>query len=362
MLLPRVASGLALCASVLAGHDQRSTQPGGGCVKPGQCTPPPSKFSRVLPVTPRQQWNSAGGFCGSMSIQTGALAHGAWISQDLVRKANTFGAGHCDGGTPGHPGKEKLGCEVGALNIGQTAANLKLVYDEWDYNSTKPQSPRYKKWMKSHLAKGHAIVWLVMCKGDNPCPYPNACPNGGAFGHVEPVWGIFSNHSLDDPEIYPDDWIVHSSDQDLNPYYRPFHTLEDSTKMDGNCATAQAGYGRNEMYPCINDQTDYGIAIMGIEGGGLPVALAVDSQDEPSTRSGQLPSMMSATVTVSNLTLGAQYVLYRYRGVHSLPVDGGSPSGYETKTAFTATGHTFVLKDPRKILSDTAVYYRALPA
>ena len=27
---------------------------------------------------------------------------------------------------------------------------------------------------------------------------------------------------------------------------------------------AQAGYGRNEMYPCINDQTDYGLAVAGI--------------------------------------------------------------------------------------------------
>ena len=107
--------------SASAGHNLRSEQPGGGCVKPGQCKPPPAKFSRVLPVTPRQQWNSAGGFCGSMSIQTNAMAHGAWISQDLVRKANTFGAGHCDGGTPGHPGERDLGCEVGALNIGETA-------------------------------------------------------------------------------------------------------------------------------------------------------------------------------------------------------------------------------------------------
>lgn len=78
--------------------------------------------------------------------------------------------------------------------------------------------------------------------------YPNACPNGGGFGHVEPVWGIYSNHSLDDPTVYPDDYLVHSSDQDLNPYYRAFHTLEDTPAMDGNCAIAQKGFGRNEMY------------------------------------------------------------------------------------------------------------------
>ena len=41
---------------------------------------------------------------------------------------------------------------------------------------------------------------------------------------------------------------------------------------------AQAGYGRNEMYPCINDQTDYGLAVAGIMGSGdIPVSLAVDA-------------------------------------------------------------------------------------
>ena len=38
--------------------------------------------------------------------------------------------------------------------------------------------------------------------------------------------------------------------------FRAFSTLEDSTKMDGNCGKAVAGFGHNEMYPCINDQTD----------------------------------------------------------------------------------------------------------
>ena len=84
------------CAAVLqhslafGGHTVKGS---GGCIYPGTCIPPPAKYARVSPVTPRQQWNIAGGFCGSLSVQTGALAHGAWISQDLVRKANSFGAG-----------------------------------------------------------------------------------------------------------------------------------------------------------------------------------------------------------------------------------------------------------------------------
>jgi hypothetical protein len=31
------------------------------------------------------------------------------------------------------------------------------------------------------------------------------------------------------------------------------------------------------MYPCINDQTDYGIAVAGLKGQGQPVALQVNT-------------------------------------------------------------------------------------
>ena len=87
--------------------------------------------SRCFPFTPHSD----------QKIPTIEKAQGAWISEDLVRKANNFGKGHCDGGEPGRPGPyKKLGCEIGVLNIGETANNLKLSFDEWDYNATKPQS------------------------------------------------------------------------------------------------------------------------------------------------------------------------------------------------------------------------------
>jgi hypothetical protein len=35
-------------------------------------------------------------------------------------------------------------------------------------------------------------------------------------------------------------------------------TLEDSTAMGGNCAAAQPGFGKNEMYPCIDKSVTYG--------------------------------------------------------------------------------------------------------
>ena len=51
--------------------------------------------------------------------------------------------------------------------------------------------------------------------------------------------------------------------------------------MDGNCRDAQPGFGRNEMYPCINDQVDYGIAVAGILGSDLPVSGSDTRTREP---------------------------------------------------------------------------------
>ena len=48
------------------------------------------------------------------------------------------------------------------------------------------------------------------------------------------------------------------------PYYRAMSTLEDTTDMDGNCAAAQPGFGKNEMYPCIDEAVTYGLAVTGL--------------------------------------------------------------------------------------------------
>ena len=68
--------------------------------------------------------------------------------------------------------------------------------------------------------------------------------------HVEPMLGIWSNHSLDDLTVYDDDVILHFSDQDTEPYYRPMSTLQDDLGMMGNCKNAGSGFGKNEM--CVS--------------------------------------------------------------------------------------------------------------
>jgi hypothetical protein len=308
----------------------------------------------VLDIKPRQQWNINGGFCGAMSLQVAAMGFGAWISQDLVRKATPHGDGH---------GNPREGYEVLPSNVAGAARNLKLKYDEWDYMSAKPQIHTFKRWMKSHLVKGQPVVMFPMCKGDSHTPYPKSNPNGGHFDHVEPIVGFGTNHDLADSDVYDDDWLLHFSDQDLQTYYRDFRTLEDNTDMKGNCKHAQPGFGRNEMYPCIYDQVDYGLAVTGLNTTDptLRVVLDVDRQDEPNIRLFQKPVDLHGRVQVFGLKRGEDYVLYRFKGTHALPSTGFS-KGYEHKIAFKADRDTWIYHDPSPMISSGAYYYVAVPS
>merc|ERR1712176_518236 len=201
---------------------------------------------------------------------------------------------------------------------------------------------------------------MGICKGDSHTPYPNSNPNGGHFDHVEPVIGIFSNHSLDDPEVYDDDWVLHFSDQDLETYYRRFSTLEDDTRMEGNCKNAGAGFGKNEMYPCLYDQVDYGLAVTGLDTKlpTLRVVLDVDRQEEPNVRMWQRPVELHGTVTVTGLQAGRAYILYRFKGTQALP-ESNFDSGYEYKYPFVSQSATWRFEDPNAFESNGATYYVA---
>ena len=357
-----LVASLVACAAALHEHGATPLREGDGCVAPGTCVAPAgAKYSRVIVgPKPGQQWNENGGFCGAWSVQQCALAHGAWISQDLVRKANA-------GSPPPHTmhGDADEGYEVMPSNVAFTARALKLAYDEWDYTSPTPQAPAYKRWLKRQLARGAPVAWFPLCKGDGHECYAGSCPNGGACDHVEPVFGLYSNRSLDELEAYDDDVIVHASDQDFLPYYRAMRTLEDTVAMDGNCAAAQAGFGKNEMYPCIDADVTYGLAVTGLavdDGAGelARVALEIDAAEEPDVREGEKPLALRGTLTVTGLTPGAEYALYRYNGTAALPAAAPFDLGAEVATRFTPTLATWRYVDPEPLMSNTAVYYLAV--
>jgi hypothetical protein len=64
-------------------------------------------------------------------------------------------------------GDPVLGYEVVPTNVAYTAQQLKLSFDEWDWNATAPQASAYKTWVKGHLVQGSPVVMFPICKGDS---------------------------------------------------------------------------------------------------------------------------------------------------------------------------------------------------
>ena len=87
--------------------------------------------------------------------------------------------------------------------------NLGFKHEAFDnINTPVPQSYHFISWLKPQLAKGHGVVWLIMCKGSDHNMYNLT---NATYDHLEVVFGIYSNHSLTDHTVYPDDVLQHTS-------------------------------------------------------------------------------------------------------------------------------------------------------
>ena len=92
----------------------------------------------------------------------------------------------------------------------------------------------------------------------------------------------------------------------------------------------------------------------------MPASLHIDPwKREPDTRSGEKPTGLKGTLTVSELTKGAKYTIYRWD-------DAGVAFTYNDdlykKTSFTATSDTYVYTDDKEFSSAGTTYYRCVLA
>jgi hypothetical protein len=363
----------------------------------------------VANVQSRAQWPDDDAYCGSLSIQAIAMNYGNWISQDRVRKAAPPSTLHnCSTGEPAH------GYEIDTSNIEPALKKLGLAYDTWggEKHST-PQYTKYLNWMKRHLVKRQPVIWFIMTKGSS---HSDSCQG---WDHIEPVWGIFSNNSLSSGVVFGDDVVVHGANFEYGAnattegakLYRKFSSLPDSQKMDGNCAEAEPGVGKNEYYPCVaSTTTDFGLSILGnideSQGNNaveladysnshanasktnrdhlqtdrrdnvqvVPLWLDVGRFDEPRLRSGARPVMLRATLTINSDTLvqvgGGSFVIYRWDGeyasvVPSHPLMYANSSETTSRHKFEIQGGrngSYVYHDPLVVWSNGTTYYRAAKA
>jgi len=305
-----------------------------------ECQKPVKKYELISNAQPGVQWDDAGGYCGSWSIQRAVMAKGAWISQQKVRNHTVAGGGHDE--------------EILSTNIDLALKNLKIKAEGFDYeNTTTPQVDAYRKWIKKQLVAGHTMVWMIMLSGGHYPVYKGL--KYGLYSHVEPVVGILSDHPLTDEEFYDDDVVVHYTDADTNTYYRTMASLPGDYFLFARCP------GNDYLgYPCINKDRGFGWAMQGFldEKESLPISLTLDKwQSEPDTRSGEKPIQLKGTVTVSGLKIGSKYAIYRWDNVADA-FDYSKPHAAPYK--FTASKETDAFPDPVSFASDGTTYYRCV--
>lgn len=140
--------------------------------------------------------------------------------------------------------------------------------------------------------------------------------------------------------------------------------MVDTVKMDGNCKDAQPEWKRNEMYPCFNDQQNYGASIHGLadpKKQSLRSNLYVSTINEPDVRIDEKAIEMEGWLVVNDLTPGKEYVVYRWNDKDNYPTDSNfEGSKYDSKHVFKATKDIYKYKT-ESIMSDTEAYFVAVP-
>jgi len=174
------------------------------------------------------------------------------------------------------------------------------------------------------------------------------------------VVGIMSNNPFTDETVYDDDIFAYFDDASKATYYVGPQKIPGTCKFGGgkHC-TARCNSGF--MGQCVWDQHGYVYAILDLadEHDSVPASLSISPfASEPYTRGGSKPIDITGTLTASELKIGSKYDIYRWNSAQDAFVYTDA-NKIET---FTATNGTHTFEDPKKFLSNSATYYRVVPA
>jgi len=187
----------------------------------------------------------------------------------------------------------------------------------------------------------------------------------GVYDHIEPVVGILSDYPLTDDTVHENDVFAYFDDAGKETNYVR------QSKVPGTChfpdPDSNQEHCRHECKSflpgsqCVWDQRGYIYAIQDLADDREAVSMSLSISpfaSEPYTRGGEKPIEITGTLTASGLKAGSKYDIYRWDSAEKAFAYDDSNKIH----TFTASSDTFTFKDPKKFLSDTATYYRCVPA
>jgi len=297
------------------------------------CSAPKSRHHVLIDgAKPRVQWWHDGAFCAEVAIQSGALAVGMYISQNIIRQNTQLS------GNPSYHQRE-----IVPANIRSTFRALRLNVESfnWRERHSRPRYLGFFDWVKQKMVQGKPVLWFVK----SPCSED--------FSHSQLVVGYVSNHTLAEPSDVNDHVVI------LEGYDHAFSYSQLNIKVDSHAKFGGLNCSQNGN-ACLDANVQIGHAMVGLVD---PLKRSISTKLYV-TDGGQEPIpplfiKMNATVVVTGpLKVGTVYRVFRFDGVHKIPRDSNFASaGYSTVHTFRAMGATHTWNDPTPILSNSAVAY-----
>jgi hypothetical protein len=317
----------------------------------------PNSVSNDIP--PRLQWNANWGYCGEVSFISAGLYYGQYISQYDARAL----------ATPGVPQNLVNSQLLLDVNAKFAAAAMHLNVQTWNSASKKP-STTFLSWVKHYVGAGYPVVIGLF---DNYYRFYNdKNPNAGsvAYDHIVPVFGISSDFKLPSRHYHPRDTISFNDNGEWWDGNHPQYVF--TYKFDKFQLTRQqANSPTGPVYSIDSAGPDYGIAFLGVADTGhvtLPVRLATSvNYEKPSIKNGTStrpkPMPLTLSITVSGLTPGVAYKLYRYNNAANVPdANFNALSGNAAQSWNINIGSGSTYTRTENIMSDEQAFYRAVPA
>jgi hypothetical protein len=310
-------------------------------------------------IPPRLQWDANWGYCGEVSFLSAGLYYGQYISQYDARAL----------ASPGVPENQKDSQLLLDKSDVATAAAMHLNAVRWDtYFETS--TSQFLAWVKDNVAQGYPVAIGVYMNYDRF--YGDKDRNAGdpRLDHIVPVFAVSSDEPLPSNVYDARDTLSFNDNGEWEQggvYAYRFTYRMGAFQKSRRGANAPGG----ALYSIDDGGRNYGMAFTGVmdtDHDTVPVRVATSINDErPHMRNGSAerpPARpLTLTVTVSGLTPGVAYKLYRYDSLSVTPNDhfnAHAGSATKTWTIDIASGSTYTLFEP--IMSDQEAIYRAVPA
>lgn len=295
-------------------------------------------------IPPRLQWDANFGYCGETSFISAGLYYGQWASQYEVRAI-------ASDGIPQNRQNSQLLLGVNAMHAAKV---MHLTIVRWNAASASPLS--FLAWVEQNVALHRPVILGVYTNEYKFYRHTNPNAGDSSYDHIVPVVAAgggkitFSDNGLWGPP---------------RPYLftYPYSSFA-RTRAQANARSAP-------QYSLPSGVRDYGIAVVGVSDPRretLPVRVDTNvNYEKPKMRnhSSVRPKAMPLvlTVTVSGLTTGATYKLYRYDTFSAVPDERFNANAAHASKHWTIqlrSGSSFVVRE--RIMSDRVAVYRAVPS